>query len=589
MKNRAKGWIQDPGSLENLISVVECFDHNTSTHQNLINKIQELVLQQDGRQTLIDQLNSRNGYNNYPKISYRNLVGTAFTPRSNARCNGILQALIPGQRRAFISDWPANNFLRWAETFGFVQYYPEDDSYSITDFGLRLTQSVNLEAKFNIIKEALLQYSPVTRILELLYNQYVTNPDNPLLTKFELGRELGFRGEEGFTTYPQHLVVQTIFLYPSQKNEILTNWEGSSDKYARMICGWLSHSQIRWIEQQPKTVIINIDVQTYTADIPQSYKITILGIKAFQLSRARSRHRRIPKRVYFEMLATKSSDKDYLRTRRAFIIQYLNNWRSLQQIQTHLERNGINDVPLEVIQDDVMNLKRIGLSVNINSRNEFKISDNIIELHIPPLSIPRLIPSFVTQIKNELSSQIRYLEHSFFDLVDLSFDPKQNRLFELRIVELLNLMNDFRAIHLPGGNRPEIIAYSPINMPVNGVIMDAKAYSKGFNIPNSERDKMIRYINEYNQRNSALNRNRWWERFQAPNYPVNPIKFCFVSGDFIGKFLNQVRYIFTQTGNQGGVITSKVLILKVDNVLNPHTTYDLADLFNDLGCNGLVQ
>jgi len=589
MKNRAKGWIQDPGSLENLISVVECFDHNTSTHQNLINKIQELVLQQDGRQTLIDQLNSRNGYNNYPKISYRNLVGTAFTPRSNARCNGILQALIPGQRRAFISDWPANNFLRWAETFGFVQYYPEDDSYSITDFGLRLTQSVNLEAKFNIIKEALLQYSPVTRILELLYNQYVTNPDNPLLTKFELGRELGFRGEEGFTTYPQHLVVQTIFLYPSQKNEILTNWEGSSDKYARMICGWLSHSQIRWIEQQPKTVTINIDVQTYTADIPQSYKITILGIKAFQLSRARSRHRRIPKRVYFEMLATKSSDKDYLRTRRAFIIQYLNNWRSLQQIQTHLERNGINDVPLEVIQDDVMNLKRIGLSVNINSRNEFKISDNIIELHIPPLSIPRLIPSFVTQIKNELSSQIRYLEHSFFDLVDLSFDSKQNRLFELRIVELLNLMNDFRAIHLPGGNRPEIIAYSPINMPVNGVIMDAKAYSKGFNIPNSERDKMIRYINEYNQRNPALNRNRWWERFQAPNYPVNPIKFCFVSGDFIGKFLNQVRYIFTQTGNQGGVITSKVLILKVDNVLNPHTTYDLADLFNDLGCNGLVQ
>ena len=589
MKNRAKGWIQDPGSLENLISVVECFDHNTSTHQNLINKIQELVLQQDGRQTLIDQLNSRNGYNNYPKISYRNLVGTAFTPRSNARCNGILQALIPGQRRAFISDWPANNFLRWAETFGFVQYYPEDDSYSITDFGLRLTQSVNLEAKFNIIKEALLQYSPVTRILELLYNQYVTNPDNPLLTKFELGRELGFRGEEGFTTYPQHLVVQTIFLYPSQKNEILTNWEGSSDKYARMICGWLSHSQIRWIEQQPKTVTINIDVQTYTADIQQSYKITILGIKAFQLSRARSRHRRIPKRVYFEMLATKSSDKDYLRTRRAFIIQYLNNWRSLQQIQTHLKRNGINDVPLEVIQDDVMNLKRIGLSVNINSRNEFKISDNIIELHIPPLSIPRLIPSFVTQIKNELSSQIRYLEHSFFDLVDLSFDSKQNRLFELRIVELLNLMNDFRAIHLPGGNRPEIIAYSPINMPINGVIMDAKAYGKGFNIPNSERDKMIRYINEYNQRNPALNRNRWWERFQAPNYPVNPIKFCFVSGDFIGKFLNQVRYIFTQTGNQGGVITSKVLILKVDNVLNPHTTYDLADLFNDFGCNGLVQ
>lgn len=589
MKNRAKGWIQDPGSLENLIRVVECFDHNTITHQNLISRIQEIVLQEDGRQTLIDQLNSRNGYNNYPKISYRNLVGTAFTPRSNARCNGILQALIPGQRRAFISDWPANNFLRWAETFGFVQYYSEDDSYSITDFGLRLTQSVALETKFNIIKEALLQYSPVTRILELLYYQYETNPDNPLLTKFELGRELGFRGEDGFTTYPQHLVVQTIFMDPSQKNKILTNWEGSSDKYARMICGWLSHSQIKWIEQQPKTVSINIGEQICTADIPQSYKITIEGIRVFQHSRARSRHRRIPKRVYFEMLATKSSDTVYLRTRRALIIQYLNNWRSLQQIQNHLRRNGIDDVPLEVIQDDVMNLKRIGLSVNNNSRNEFKISDRIIDLHIPPLSIPQLMPSFITQIKNELSSQIRYVEHSFFDLIDLSFDSAQNRLFELRIVELLNLMNDFRAFHLPGGNRPEIIAYSPSNMPVNGVIIDAKAYRNGFNIPNSERDKMIRYINEYNQKNSVLNRNKWWERFQAPDYPVNPVKFCFVSGNFIGQFLNQVRYIFTQTGNQGGVITSKVLILKIDNVLNPHTTYNLIDLFNDLSCNGLVQ
>lgn len=589
MINRATGWIQDPGSLENLIKVVECFDYNTTTHRNLINKIQEIVLQQDGRQTLIDQLNSRDGYNNYPKISYRNLVGTAFIPRCNARCNGIIQALIPGQRRVFISDWPANNFLRWAETFGFVQYYRNDDSYSITNFGLRLTQSDTLERKFNIIKEALFQYSPITRILELLYNQYETNPDNPQLTKFELGRELGFRGEDGFTTYPQHLVAEAIALYPSQKNRILTNWEGSSDKYARMICGWLSHSQIKWIEQHSKTITVNIGGQIYTADIPQSYKITIEGINAFRTLRARSRHRRIPKRVFFEMLATKSSDTVYLRTRRALIIQYLRNWRSLQQIQNHLNRKGIYDVPSEVIQDDVMNLKRIGLSVNINSRNEFKISDTIIGLHIPPLSIPQLIPSFITQIKNELSTQIRCVDHSFFDLIDLSFDPRQNRLFELRIVELLNLMNDFKAIHLSGGNRPEIIAYSPSEIPVNGVIMDAKAYRNGFNIPNSERDKMIRYINEYNQKNSVLNRNRWWEKFRAPNYPANPIKFCFVSGNFIGQFLNQVQYIFTQTGNQGGTITSKILIVKVDNVLNPQTTYSLINFFNDLSCNGLVQ
>jgi len=137
MTNRSTGWIQDPGRLENLIKVVELFDHDSQTHQDLLrNLIPQKVLPQDGRQTFLNELKSRSGYNSYPKIDYKCLVGTAFTPRSSARCNGIVQALIPGQRRSFISDWPANNFIRWVETLGFIQYYPVDDTYSITSFGL---------------------------------------------------------------------------------------------------------------------------------------------------------------------------------------------------------------------------------------------------------------------------------------------------------------------------------------------------------------------------------------------------------------------------------------------------------------------
>ena len=590
MANRSTGWIQDPGRLENLIKVVESFDHHSQTHQDLLtNLIPQKVLPQDGRQGFIRELNSRRGHRNYPKISYKSLVGTAFTPRSSARCNGIIQALIPGQRRPFISDWPANNFIRWAETLGFIQYYQKDDMYSITDFGLELTQANTLNSKFNVLKEAFLQYPPVTRILELLYTQYSTDPDNPLLTKFELGTELGFRGEDGFTTYPQHLVVQAIVMNPSQRNQILTDWEGSSDKYARMICGWLTHQQINWVTQSIKTISLNIGTQTFTTDIPQSYRITVDGINAFRMSRARSRHQRIPKRVFFEMLATKGSDKNYLRTRRALIIQYLRNWRTLQQIQNYLSRRGLNNIPINIIQDDTRNFRCIGLNVKQNGRNQFRIADSIINLRVPTLPVPQLMPSYITRIKLRLSSQIRYIDHSFFDLVDLGFDSKQNRLFELRIVELLNLVNDLRAIHLSGGNRPEIIAYSPHVAPIIGVIMDSKAYKNGFNIPNPERDKMIRYINEYNQRNPALNSNRWWENFQAPNYPQNPIKYSFVSGNFIGQFLNQIQYILTQTGVNGGAITSETLIEKVESVLNPNTVYTANDFFNDLGCNKLVQ
>ena len=116
-----------------------------------------------------------------------------FNTRSSARCNGIVQALVKGQRRNFIADWPSNNFIRWAETLGFIKYYQKDDSYSITDYGLKFTETTNLNEKYDILKEALLQYPPVIRILELLYNSYCKNPSNPLLTKFELGKELGFR------------------------------------------------------------------------------------------------------------------------------------------------------------------------------------------------------------------------------------------------------------------------------------------------------------------------------------------------------------------------------------------------------------
>jgi len=591
MTSRSTGWIQDPGRLENLIKVVELFDHNSQTHLDLLrNLIPQKVLPQDGRQTFINQLRSRNGYNNnYPKIGYKYLVGTAFTPRSSARCNGIVQTLIPGQRRPFISDWPANNFIRWAETLGLIQYYPVDDAYSITSFGLRLTQVNNISSKFNVLKEGLLQYPPVTRILELLCIEYDRTPHNPLLTKFELGKELGFRGEDGFTTYPQHLVVQAIATNSGQRNRILTNWEGSSDKYARMICGWLMHQRIGWVEKSAKTVPVNIAGRVFTTNIPQSYKITIEGINAFRESRARSRHQQVPKRVFFEMLATKGTDKSYLRTRRALTIQCLKSWRTLQQIQTHLKNDRLSNIPINVIQDDITNFKRIGLNVLSNKQNKFRIADNIINLRIPTLATPQLVPSYITQTKLRLSGLINYIDHSYFDLIDLGFDGRQNKLYELRIVELLNLINSLKALHLSGGNRPEIIAYSPDVNPNNGVIMDSKSYRGGFNIPNPERDKMIRYINEYNQKNPTLNSNRWWENFRAPDYPQNLLKYSFVSGNFIGQFLSQIQYILTQTGINGGAITSEKLIEKANAVLNPNISYTINNLFNDLGCNRLVQ
>ena len=126
--------------------------------------------------------------------------------------------------------------MRWAHAIGFIKYNYADDTFSITQKGLELSKSSG-SAKENLLINAILSYPPAFRILTLL-----SNPDNPL-TKFELGEKLGFTGEEGFICYPVRSIVAAL-AETSDKDErskIRSDWESSSDKYARTIAQWLGH------------------------------------------------------------------------------------------------------------------------------------------------------------------------------------------------------------------------------------------------------------------------------------------------------------------------------------------------------------
>lgn len=191
---RTFGWVQDPSDFRSLCDVVAIFNKDSSKHIELKDSIiPRLIEERDGKQHLIEALNAK------PlRITYVDLVGTAFTPRSSARCNGIVQATVPGQVREFIGDWPADNFVRWAHALGFIEYHYEDDSFSITQNGIELTNArtegneINDEEK-QIITTSVLAYPPAVRILKLLAETEETH-----LTKFEIGKKLGFVGENGF-------------------------------------------------------------------------------------------------------------------------------------------------------------------------------------------------------------------------------------------------------------------------------------------------------------------------------------------------------------------------------------------------------
>ena len=206
--NRPRGWIQDSGSLENLISVVELFDRNSTTFANMLNNEIISKVQDFNKQNhLVASLQSTNGFNGNPSINYNSLVGSRT---ENTIVDSLIQILLPGQNRLGIVDWACDNFIRFAYTLNFISFNELTDSFTITEFGLELSKSNNDDEKFEIIKTAFKKYPPIVRVLELLFSQYESEPNIPNLTKFEIGRELGFKGEDGFSTYSQNVFIQAL-------------------------------------------------------------------------------------------------------------------------------------------------------------------------------------------------------------------------------------------------------------------------------------------------------------------------------------------------------------------------------------------
>ena len=548
---RTFGWVQDPSDFESLIKVVSIFDNKSETHKELVNeKIDRLIEERDGKSHFLEVLNS------IPlKIKYADLVGTSFTPRSSARCNGIVQATVKGQVRDFISDWPADNFVRWAQALGFIKYNYFDDSFEITEEGLNLTGAKTIEEKEDILIDSLLSYPPAVRILNLL-------SDGKVKTKFELGKNLGFIGEDGFTSIPQDVLIMTLATTEDTKerNKLRTDTEGSSDKYARMIAKWLS--KLGLLVQVAKEVELNIGGKNYKGKIGQSYMITAKGIQSLNKVNGRSRHKRISKNISWEMLATKGTDRNYIRTRRALIIKSLIECKSgltLEEIRDRLELQAISEL-FTVVKDDLDGLMNIGLNIE-KIGEKYYFNDEINDFIIP--IIENSEKSEFTQEKDNLREKLDTLSHEYLSLVDLAFDSQQNRLFEMKTVELLTKECNYKGVHLGGSRKPDGIIYTENSTDNYGVIIDTKAYSNGYNLPISQVDEMVRYVEENNKREKERNSNEWWKEFGKN---IDKFYFSFISGRFIGNIEEKLQRITIFTNVYGNAMTIITLLYLANEI-----------------------
>lgn len=546
---RAFGWVQDPSNLRSLCDVVAVFDANSEKHKDLIhNVIPKLVEEKELCDKFIDVLNST------PlKIKYSYLIGTG----KKTICDGIIRATIKGQKgRQFIRNWPADNYLRWAHCFGFIKYDYTDDTFEITKNGLELTKAREIgnvlsEKEKELLINAVLAYPPAIRILNLL-----SATEDTHLTKFEIGGQLGFIGEDGFTSMPQKIFIRSLANAEAKERKTMkVDWEGSSDKYARMIASWLE--KLGLVEKTPKTITILSAGKEYTETIGQAYMITANGITAIRKANGKSKHKRIAKNVCWEMLSTKGADREYLRTRRAFILKYLSenkNSVSVFEIINYLKTVNLNESE-NTILDDIKGLQNIGINI-LEKDNRFLFDDEVNDFIIPlPQSLTK---SDLAETKEMIREKMSNLSHEYLALIDLAYDSKQNRLFEMKTLGLLTEECNYQGLHLGGSRKPDGIIYTSADRCNYGVIIDTKAYSKGYNLPISQADEMERYIGENQTRNEKVNPNKWWEHFADD---VNEFYFMFVSGHFVGNFKSQIERISRNKGINGTALAVTNLLL----------------------------
>lgn len=570
-KSRTFGWVQNPSNFRSLCNVVAVFDPNSKMHKELLGKkIPALISIGNGRNELIGAMKQR------PlKLSYSALVGTGTSKRAEAPCNAIIQATVEGQgEKKYTDNWTSDGFVRWAHCLGFIEYDYATDAFSITSSGLILSAARSSGDELNadeckILIDAVLSYPPAIRVLSLLAR------DNAHLTKFEIGRQLGFTSESGFTSMPQDVLIRTIagISNSKERNEMRNNWEGSSDKYARMIASWLI--KLGLVEKVSKEITVTVGAVSYTENIGQSFVITAPGITALRKSQGASRHNRIAKNISFEMLSTKGTDRTFLRTRRALIVKTLNenkNSLTADGIVAFLKASGIETSATAVV-DDICGLVNIGLDIAVNG-NSFTWRDKINDFVIPISA--NVVASTHEQTKDKLRESISYIPHEYLSLIDLAYDSKQNRLFEMKTMQLLTEECGFEGLHLGGSRKPDGVAYTTALADNYGVIIDTKAYSGGYNLPIGQADEMQRYIQENQRRDEKENPNKWWENFDDD---ITKFYFMFVAGHFVGRYQDQIKRISRVTTTKGAAIEVNRLLMTAENLKS--RAYDLAKVEGD--------
>lgn len=593
MSEKSFGWVQDASNFEGLKAICGLFIKGSTSSTKLINETFPL-LKNNGKisneAAFTRYFEIIEGDNDSIKILYADLVGQGAgkLTRKEAPCSGLAQSVLTAQSRVtyktssglvsmkkpYQSDWATGAFLKWAVSIGLLLYDNENDCCSISELGERLVNTESEQDLNDTIGDALLTYPPVIRILSLLNSL----EEGQYVTKFDLGNKLGFIGEEGFTSYPLNIWLADYNTAPeSRKERMKRDVEGTSDKYARMICSWLK--KLGWVKLTSRNVSANYNGKVYSAILP-TYNITIQGKINLRKSFGFSKNPRKPKIVKFGMLATKTLDVNRVRARRAEIIKLLTKKSmTIDEIETYLKGKEYIEANNATIKNDLKGLINIGLDLS-HHNDKIKLNDPIKGLDIPVFEDKTRDKNLVLA-KSTILENIPSVNAKYLTLIDLAFGGHdKSEEFELLTFDLLTNELCFLGEHLGGSSKPDNVIYYENN----GAIIDNKAYSRGYTLSRHQKDEMLRYIDDNITRDKNTNTTEWWKVF-----PNNVTSYCFIfiSSVFRGAIQNSLEEIVNRKKINGSAISAEVLLYLAESLKSGKISY--SESFSKFALNKVLK
>ena len=460
--------------------------------------------------------------------------------------------------------WDARCRIKAVCATGMVELDRSISGYKLTPLGIQLKAAPYNDVMFRgkrtlsteeieIFKKGLLTNPPVIRVLNVL-NASRRNGNIPL-SKYDVGSQLGFVGDIGFT----HFEAEYLALMGKSFNDK----EGDADKWARTIISWLC--QVGWVVKADTIELYGKSLPRYT---------TTFDVDRILQYNAKTSIKYIPQ----EMLCSEHhAFTQVVQERRVAILKELSGMSAVRiaDLLSTLNSTGV-EIDEETLQFDLINLNQAGINVK-KELSCYRLIDKIKLDIIPEQShevgvendVEKAITHYVTAYADTLPARL------VDNLIRYGYGGTETAaLFEASVDKFFKLLGyESNCLGQGHGRVADVIAKykAPQYAKSYGLIIDAKAYSK-YNFPAGDVRKMKEYIELHGA------------ELLSERIPHHA--FAFVSMDFSNPD-SPLQEIAADTAINGTAITVYELFKLGDKVSQKHI--NISDIFSMYTTNRLFE